>query len=150
MKKFIERIEKIKSTYKKAINPPATDGQINDFKEKFSTAYGLNAPNGYLIFLKHADGLSFNGYRIYGTSNKTSNGEQQGFFEINESWHNTLPDIDINEDYILFADSGLDKFIMRISNRSFYSVDRVSDEVVETFASAEAMIEYILNLMLNT
>lgn len=150
MKDLIDKIANIQKKYGEETPTPLSEEEIATFRSSFEEKYGIPAPGGFVTFLSFANGLDFNGYRIYSAIDNIIDEIPQGFFEINQ----LLNDFDEGElensalNYIFFADSGLDRFVLHKPDKVFCSIDRVSYDVTESFGSAEEMIVYILEQML--
>lgn len=151
LNKSVDNILLLKKRYKSYLEAPTPDIQLQSFKDSFLRTYNFEVPDGFISFLILCDGLEFNGYRIYGATDNAIDKVPHGFFEINQLWNDTSIEGDsVYSDYIVFAHSGMDLYVLRISDLSFYAVDKVSEDIVESFKSAEEMIEHILDRMLNT
>lgn len=128
-----------------SIPRPIEEGNQEIFKEKFKSFFNVKIDEQYLIFLSLCDGLEENGYKIYSSYDHTINKVEYGIFQNNELWYE---EYDKDREYIFFAESGSDLFVLNKQEKQYQLLDRYSGDVYKKFNSFNDMLLYILKLML--
>lgn len=145
IEKLVNKIRKERLDYNLSIPEALGEEKIINFKLRYKDYFKIDAPEGYLYFLKLCDGLDENGFVIYSAIDIELNGVTYGIIENNKQWHEIDEE---NADYIYFGTSGHDLFIYNKVEQKFELRDRYCGEVLEEYTSIEDMLEYILKLML--
>ena len=73
-----------KRKFADTISPPASPEAIERLRRYARDTLMTNLPEGYLTFLRSADGLVFNSYKIYAATEQRRPYYLPGFVEVNE------------------------------------------------------------------
>jgi hypothetical protein len=95
-------------------------------------------PESYLTFLGMTDGFAFNGYTIYGATERGKPYFVSGLVEANERLGE--PD----DRYVYYGDSSIDVYAQDRTSGAWVTLDRPSWDVVATFPSFDAMLLQVL------
>ncbi|MGL5011852.1 MAG: YrhA family protein, partial [Paracoccaceae bacterium] len=68
-----------------AIRPPATDAAIADLAARTQATFALTLPEDYAAFLRHSDGLVYNGLVLYDCGS-TAHPHAQALIDANHIW----------------------------------------------------------------
>lgn len=123
-----------------AVQPPGSPETLEKLEKMAQAVFSRGLPPEYAEFLKHMDGLNWNGLMIYASSMRVAadpeNSFIQGFVEANLLWR----DYDPNKAYLIFAESGLSKYVFNIATSEYQILDRSSMERVKSVGSFEELI----------
>jgi hypothetical protein len=113
--------------------PPASDQEILELRERSVAELGSNIPDGYADFLKITNGLFSNGVCTYASRTITVDLENyqyniSGFIEATLMWRSMTEDY---EHLLVFADSDLDMYVWDPVEREYRVQDRGASDMVE-------------------
>lgn len=117
--------------------PAASEPSISKLSESFAKAFGVTFPDGYKRVIRQANGLSYNGMKIWPIS--PEGGFKETIFDINEDLQESFDDR-----FIYFAQSDEELYVFEKSTRTFCAIEFVGKDVWEEFKSSEEMFEFLL------
>lgn len=146
----IQQIEARRMLNNGAPQPPLSEPAREAFKSRVASTLSYELPQAYVDILAVADGLDWNGIVLYASETRMHDDELliQGLLEANIQLRMAYtPD----KDFIYFAESGTDAFRHNLVAHTFEISDRVvGTSVYETFDTAEALFQRMLEKMLQT
>jgi hypothetical protein len=134
---LLQRIDAEKRQYNQKIWPPATDEAIERLRAYVSRTLQAELPEDYAAFLRRNDGLDFNGYVIYGATEKKEP-FLEGFVEANERLADPPPR------FVFYGDTGNTLYAQERASGRWVALDVPSLDVVDKFDSFDTMLEHIL------
>lgn len=144
MQDLLQRIHAEQLRVGEAIQPPASNDQIDQLRADLSTTFQASLPNDYAAFLRLASGLAYNGLVLYGVTQSRENlgngGFWQGMVPANIAWRLT-PGLN---DIIVLGDTDMDLFTVNLDGSSPCMRDKVGGDVVEIFFTVAEAIELLL------
>jgi hypothetical protein len=120
------------------IEPPASPKEIERLRRLVWDTLRTNLPEGYVTFLGKTDGLVFNGYMIYGSTERRKPYFLSGFVEANEIFG------EADDRYVYYGQSSIDIYAQDRTSGAWVTLDRPSWDVVATFPSFDAMLAHVL------
>ncbi len=147
IQKKIQEIREFRTEYNlPLLNMPIKEDEMNPFLEKYKSFFKTECDEDFINFLKICNGLEENGYQIYSSYDHSLSDVEYGIFQNNELWYE---EYDFDNDFIFFAESGMDLFVFDKDNSQYKLLDRYSGDVYNEYKSFNEMLLYILKLMLN-
>ena len=116
-------------------NPPSSDAQVEKCKKSVFEQFGLVLNDEYIHLLKMSNGLSYNGFNIYGCEQQVEPYFLDGIVDANvEFWGE-----ESLRKYLAYSEESTTRLVYDIEENKFLVVDRVTwDELksFDTFADA--------------
>jgi hypothetical protein len=136
--------------YEVSVQPPLSETAREAFKSRVAYTLSYALPQAYLDLLAVTDGLDWNGVVLYASETRLRDDDEldiQGLLEVNIQLRLAYtPD----KDFVYFAESGMDAYRHNLTTDKFEISDRVvGDSVFETFDTAEALFQQLLQNMLH-
>jgi len=119
------------------IRPPASPDAIARLRTLARDTLQTDLPEDYVTFLGRNDGLDFNGYVIYGATERKEP-FLSGFVEANERLG--AP----QTRHMYYGDTGDQLYAQDRTSGAWVALDRPSLDVIATFPSFEAMLTKVL------
>ena len=135
---LLRRIEAEKREFDQTVQPPAASAAIERLRTHARDSLRTELPDDYVRFLQRADGLDFNGYVIYGTT-EHAKPYLAGLAEANARL------ADPPAKYVFYGETGDELFAQDREGGAWVRLDRPSLDVIENFPSYEAMLERMLH-----
>jgi hypothetical protein len=134
---LLRRIETEKRSFDQPVWPPALPADIERLRTYARESLQTDLPRGYIAFLRSHDGLDFNGYVVYGATEHQAP-FLDGFAEANTRL------ADPPAKYVFYGNTGHELFAQDRDCGTWVRLDNPSLDVMEEFASFEAMLERVL------
>lgn len=149
-------IQIIQEEYGERMAPPATAVDLEQLRLEAQQKLGYEVPKGYLDLLSRTDGIEWNGHQLYASKAQPFVNDAgrlkytfRGLVEVNEQWRA----LDLNRQYVFFAESGEQLYCYHLTSGKFEIVDRITKEMdneeTDAFDTCEELLEKLLNHMLN-
>ena len=135
---LLAAINAVKREFAQMISPPASPDAIERLRRLAWDTLRTELPEGYVTFLGRNDGLVFNGYMIYGATEREKPYFLSGFVEANERLGGP------QKGYVFYGDSSIDLYAQDRTSGAWVTLDRPSLDVVATFPSFDAMLAHVL------
>ncbi len=137
------------SKYEASGQPPLSTSSRDDFRARVVFTLSYDLPPAYLDILSQSDGLDWNGHVLYASETRMHADDSlaiQGLLEANMQLRLVYtPD----KNFVYFAESGMDAYRHDLLKNTFEIADRTSATVFETFETADALFQRLLQGMLN-
>src|SRR5262245_22781847 len=108
------------------LQPPCPARSLEYLAGMVRAVFACPLPASYAEFLGGTDGLEWNGLMIYASATTPVSGSEQasiqGFVEANLLWRDYQP----NEDFLIFGESGLSKYVYNLARSEYQIMDRPS------------------------
>jgi hypothetical protein len=138
-----------RSKYSGSMQPPCPTQEIARLRDDVRRKLSTELPNGYAQFLATTNGFDWNGLVIYASATSLIVGHQDrhipGFVETNlmnreeDEWYHDL---------LVFGNSGLDRYVFRISTKEYQILDITSLDLTEKHDSFDSLISEALRIHL--
>jgi hypothetical protein len=142
--KLLSDIRKIEQKYGDSLNNPASNEQVEVFKNAVREKFKYALPEQYIKFLRTVNGLEFNGFTIYGVDSSLSEGEANqsitGHIETNEIWYEN----EEQRQYMFFGDSNISWYCLDISKGIYVELDKPSGTLMHVYKDFDSMLEKAL------
>lgn len=130
----------LKTDYDAVLQPPITDAALGQIQARTRAELGAELPDGYLSFLRTADGLNWNGRFFYASQRVPLATEPtiftRAFVETNREWRGHEP----YAQHLFFAE-GEDRLYAYNESLGRYEIlDRATDAVLAKLGSAEELL----------
>lgn len=143
-RKLLEQIAKELGERGEELQPPCSPESLKQLTDMTQAMFSCTVPAEYTEFLRITNGLDWNGLVIYASATTpiVGVGEAtiQGFVEANFLWRDYKP----NENYLIFAESGLNKYAYNMATYDYQVIDRASMDLVKSTASFEGLVGEVL------
>lgn len=140
----IEQIETDQATHGEARQGAASAEQVAQAKERLHARFGATLPEDYAAFLRHCNGLDYNGLVLYGATQSEGdpgkNGFWQGLVAANTAWREGQG----HEGYIVLGETDMDLFTVAPDGSGPVLRDKVSSDVNELFETVAQGLESLL------
>jgi hypothetical protein len=140
-KECLLKIEAIEKKYDEQMQPPASQGEIDDLIKAARINFKATLPDGYLNFLRVRNGLDFDGLVIYGTKTQLAVGYDdrsiEGFVEANEIWYEN----EEQKRFLFFGDSDISWYCLDRTTGKYEVQDKPSGTVMEVYDDFDSMLE---------
>ncbi len=140
-----EIIERITDENDSAVELPANARDITICQKEFAGKGLPQLPSGYLEFLKEANGLSWNGFEFYGTSEFSGDSEDENIVSITKANENFSGE----DGKLLLGQSEEEQYIYNFNNKKYEITDPVTGEEIETYASFEDLFTDLMENVLS-
>jgi hypothetical protein len=122
------------------LQAPASEELIADLRKRVRQQLRYELPDGYLDFLRQANGMDWNGLSIYATGRTLIQGQTDryvpGLVEANLQWREGGG----YRDQVIFANDGDTNFAWSLKDSAFQVRIQPVDRVSETAASFEELL----------
>lgn len=156
MRSLVEEIKAVRESLNRPVAPPAQAEDLKELQEEAALKLDYAPPQSYLELLAIANGIDWNGIQLYASQPQTRvlpTGRTKyvfrGLVEVNEQWRDFPP----NNEFVFLAESGDVLYCHHLTSGKFEIVDRITkemdDDVRDAFDTCEALLEKLLNHMLN-
>lgn len=137
-----------RASYGLKVQPALSDNELAEFRERVKQNLDYALPDSYAEIIHQVDGIDSNGITIYASKQYYQNNKFiiQGFVEANLLLRGYAP----NNNFIYFAESGMDLYRHNLQSNVFEICTRIGLRVMEEFTSFTALLEHILNDMVDT
>lgn len=152
---LLNEIQVDKAMYNRDLAPPASAEELSVVQTAARQQLNYTLPAAYLKVLARSNGVDWNGFELYGTSELTTKVaagqtfyERIGVVEANLLWREYPP----NGDYVFLAQSGDELYCHHLTNGKFEIVDRITKEPIyepSSFDTCEELLAVLFNHMLN-
>ena len=132
-------VEKQRQENGLAMQPPASENDVKSVVKGAEKILGAKLPDQYLKFLRHVNGLNWNGVFIYGSKTSQIVGSKhslQGIVEANEIWR----DYEGHKKYLFFGDSDMSLFGQDLITGEYKELDRSSNSLIQTYKGFDDML----------
>ena len=137
---FLEEIARQMEEDGEQLQPACSPESLKQLASTAQTVFSRGLPTEYTNFLSITDGLDWNGLVIYASATTPMPGHDdefiQGFIEANLLWRDYKP----NENFLIFGESGLSKYVYNIAASEYQVIDRPSMDVIGSVASFDELI----------
>ncbi len=137
---LLEKVATEKLQFGRAMQPPASEAEIEALVLKSRTRLGAELPADYLDFLRRTNGYSWNGLGIFATHEMQIVGSTDKFVHDFTEMNLYYRD---NSDYknrLVFGDGNMDVYVYEIADKQYAIVDRVPGNVIERLSSFDELI----------
>ena|SRR5882724_6467960 len=123
------------------LQPPCSADSLKQLGDMAQAVLSCSIPEEYTEFLSMTNGLDWNGLVIYASATTPIVGLDdaliQGFVEANFLWRDYKP----NENYLIFGESGLSKYVYNTARSEYQVIDRSSMGIVESVESFTVLLK---------
>lgn len=127
---------------------PAPEAAVQRLRQRVQVELGVELPEGYLHFLRAADGFNWNGLFVYATARQPLPTEPtvfvRDFIAANLAWRGQEP----HQNHLFFAEGDGKLYAHHEGEDRYEVLDQDDGTVVTTFASAEALLAAALQTYL--
>jgi len=134
--------------YRMGIQPPCSEEQIERLKMDTEELLYCKVPDQYIEFLRRINGLCWNGLVIYASAKSPLTGFEhlperfiEGLVDANILWRG----YEINEDYLVFAESGISLYVYNLIESQYEEQDQSCREVVKVVPDFDHLIASALS-----
>ncbi len=109
--------------------------------------FGLELPGQYVDLLRVTNGFEYDGERICGMDDNMlsdKKGQEFGLIELNEAVYT----VESNKAYFFLGDGNMDYYALHLESGQFYKMDKVSDDIIESFETFNDLLLFLLEDLL--
>ena len=122
------------------IEPPADEAAIAELDATLRAQFGAGLPPGWAAFLRHCDGLDFNGFTLYATRQRDGTAVMLGMPEQNFVFRAGAR----GARHLLLGETGDDYFAHDLTAGDFCVFGRATGSVYERFPDASGLLRHVL------
>lgn len=133
MRKILEKIKQLKLGCGRHMQPACEESVIPKLQSSAKQKLHVELPNSYLDFLRHTNGLDWNGAVFFAATNIPYVDKPQMSFESIVDANIRLREVPANSRFLIFGEGGMDMYVQDLSTGRFHIVDHISTDVYESF-----------------
>ncbi|MDR7115572.1 YrhA family protein [Caulobacter sp. BE254] len=142
---LITALEADQATHGEVRQGPASADDINRLRTALHAEFGAVLPQDYALFLRHANGLDYNGLVLYGATQSQvapgPGGFWQGLCAANHLWREGPGP----ENLLILGETDLDLLTVTLAGAEPSQRDKVSGELTSAFESVMDLLEAVIS-----
>ena len=146
---FISKISEIEEKYGDSVNSGVPNTVFSALMKKHNVWPNDEVMGDYKRFLSQVNGIDFNGFILYGISQKTNpdiiDEDVYDIFEMNIIWHEESS----NNSYFFLGESGMSWYVYDTFHRVYKELDLPSGDLVNKYSNLDDLLESVLKTALN-
>ena len=142
LSEYVRQVNARNAEYGDPPQPPASAEHLTALAAQAQELFAYEVPVAYLELLALADGLDFNGYKLYASSTRPVPGYDatvKGFIEANGWWEDY--DENGNHHLLMFGETGGQLFLFDRRDQKFKFTDKVGGDAYQVFDAFEELAE---------
>ena len=146
---FISKISEIEEKYGDSVNSGVPNTVFSALMKKHNVWPNDEVMEDYKRFLSQVNGIDFNGFILYGISQKTNpdiiDEDVYDIFEMNIIWHEESS----NNSYFFLGESDMSWYVYDTFDRVYKELDLPSGDLVNKYSTLDDLLESVLKTALN-
>lgn len=146
---LISKISEVEEKYGDFVNSGVPNTVFSALMKKHNVWPNNEVMGDYKRFLSQVNGIDFNGFILYGISQKTNpdiiDEDVYDIFEMNIIWHEESS----NNSYFFLGESGMSWYVYDTFDRVYKELDLPSGDLVNKYSTLDDFLESVLKIALN-